>query len=571
MGTLTEGNMRNSGFAAATLLVMALAAGGCSNDAPQQHDADLVLINGAIYTMAGEGAWAQALAIRGDEIVAVGDNAAVQAQWTGPVQDLQGAMVLPGFHDAHVHPIAGGVQLGRCDLTGLPSPEAIQQAVGVCAENAEPDGWVLGGGWNLGLFPQANPSKRLLDEVSAGRAIYLVGADGHSGWANSEALQRAGIEAETPNPTGGIVERDADGAPSGVLRESAQELMAHVLPTVTDDVRRAGALRGLALASANGITSLIDAAVGPEDLSIYQALEAEGQLPTRIVASLNSAATPLGEIALDLADPKAKASDRLVRPIAAKIFVDGVLEGETAALLAPYTSGATGQLVHEAAALNDLVARLDADGIQVHMHAIGDRAVRTALDALEEARKRNGSSDNRHHIAHLQLIDSADHARFAELNVSANFQAMWAFPDEYITDVNLPAVGQERVDRMYPIASLARAGARIVGGSDWFVSPINPLLAIETAVTRQDATGRLDGVLNAEERMGLHAMLEAYTTNGAYLMHQETRVGRLAPGYAADLVVLAQNLFAIEPSQIGEVRVLSTYLAGKPVYRAEDI
>lgn len=562
--------MRLPGFAASALLVTALVVGGCSDDTPERHNADLVLINGSIYTMTGEGAWAEALAVRGGEIVAVGDNTTVQAQWGGPVRDLQGAMVLPGFHDAHVHPIAGGIQLARCDLTGMPSPEAIQQAVGACAEKAEPDGWVLGGGWNLGLFPEANPSKRLLDEVSAGRAIYLVGADGHSGWANSEALQRAGIESETPNPPGGIVERDAQGVPSGVLRESAQELMAHVLPAVTDDVRRAGALRGLALASANGITSLIDAAAGPEELSIYQTLETENLLPTRIVASLNSAATPLGEAALDLADTDARASDRLVRPIAAKIFVDGVLEGETAALLAPYTSGALGHLVQEAPALNDLVARLDADGVQVHMHAIGDRAVRAALDAVEEARKRNGSSDNRHHIAHLQLIDSADHARFAELNVTANFQAIWAFPDEYITDVNLPAVGQERVDRMYPIASLARAGARIVGGSDWFVSSINPLLAIETAVTRQDATGRLDGVLNAEERMGLHAMLEAYTTNAAYLMHQESRVGRLAPGYAADLVVLEQNLFAIEASQISEVRVLATYLAGKPVFAAED-
>jgi hypothetical protein len=200
------------------------------------------------------------------------------------------------------------------------------------------------------------------------------------------------------------------------------------------------------------------------------------------------------------------------------------------------------------------------------MHAIGDRAVRVALDAVEAARKANGPSDNRHHIAHLQMIDVLDRPRFAQLGVTANFQALWAFPDQYITDVNLPQVGQARVDQMYPIGDVLRAGGRIAGGSDWSVSSMNPLLAIETAITRSDPTGRINGVLNESERVSLQDMLAAYTVNGAYLMHQEKSTGSLEVGKAADVIVLERDLFKIPPSEIGEVPVTRTIFDGATVY-----
>jgi predicted amidohydrolase YtcJ len=316
----------------------------------------------------------------------------------------------------------------------------------------------------------------------------LGGADGHSSWANSTALALAGIERETPNPPRGIIERDQSGEASGVLRESAQDIVRAVVPPLSADARREGLQRGLALANEYGITSIVEAAAGEEELVAYRSLDADGELTARVVASI--------EINNPNANALMRAQDRgtgsRLRTDSAKIFVDGVLEGETAALLAPYRDhpGFSGDLKMSPETLAAKVVELDKRGIQVHMHAIGDRAVRSALDAVAAAKATNGSSDNRHHIAHLQLIDPLDRPRFAQLGVIANFQALWAFPDRYITRVNLRQVGQTRVDQMYPIGSALQAGARIVGGSDWPVSSMNPLLEIETAVTRTV----LDGV-----------------------------------------------------------------------------
>jgi hypothetical protein len=320
-----------------------------------------------------------------------------------------------------------------------------------------------------------------------------------------------------------------------------------------------------------GITSIVAAAERAEELETWRHLEDQGRLSARVVASVRMADGG-AEAQSDLLAPEARGSGALLRADAAKIFLDGVLEGETAALLEPYLDpqgkgpGRTGSLNVPWEQLQRLVTDLDARGIQVHMHAIGDRAVRQGLDAVEAARRTNGPSDNRHHICHLQLVHPDDHARFAELGVLANFQALWAYPDAYITEVNLPAVGQARVDRMYPIGSLEAAGATLVGGSDWAVSSMNPLDAIEVAVTRQDPDGQVAGVLNAGEAVSLETMLAAYTSNAAYLMHQEHDTGTLAPGKQADLVVLNANLFEIDPTAINETRVVSTYLAGRKVY-----
>jgi predicted amidohydrolase YtcJ len=269
--------------------------------------------------------------------------------------------------------------------------------------------------------------------------------------------------------------------------------------------------------------------------------------------------------------PGDRHSDRLLRTHSAKIFMDGSLEGETAALLEPYARGGIGMLVLPEADIDALVADLDARDAQIHFHAIGDRAARAALDALERARVTNGVRDNRHHISHLQLVHPDDHSRFATLNVAANFQALWAYPDAYITDLNLPAVGAKRVERMYPIGSLERAGARIVASSDWDVSAIDPLQAIETALTRRDVAGIVPGQLNEAERVSLETMLAAYTVNGAWLMNQEHRVGRIEPGMLADLAILERDLFAIPVDEIGEVRVLMTLFEGRPVYHTGEL
>jgi len=260
-----------------------------------------------------------------------------------------------------------------------------------------------------------------------------------------------------------------------------------------------------------------------------------------------------------------------VQPDSVKLFVDGVLEGETAALLEPYLDkpGFLGPINYEPADLAQIVTRLDKLGLQVHMHAIGDRAVRVGLDAIAAARAANGPGTWTHHIAHLQLIDPADLPRFKELNVAANFQALWAYPDPYITDLNLPVVGEERVKRMYPIASAQRAGAMIVGGSDWNVSSLNPLDAIQVAVTRKDPEGRIEAVLNEDERVDLPTMLGAYTINGARLAHEDQTNGSIEKDKAADLIVLDRNLLTLPPEQIRTAKVLRTLIDGQTVYRAQ--
>jgi predicted amidohydrolase YtcJ len=543
--------------------VLLVAVMGCG---AEHQRVDLILRNGVLHTMNPAQPLAQALAISDGRIVAVGSDAEIGTKFRSNNDvDLKGKMVLPGFIDAHSHPIEGGVELGQCDLSEMATVDAIVAKVAACNAATPGSDWLIGARWNLALFANANPSKLLLDQITTDRPILLGGADGHSSWVNSKALELAGINAQTPNPANGIIERDpSTGEPSGTLRESAQRLVGAKVPPLSLETREAGLLRALAMANGFGITSIIDASVGAEELAAYEALAAQGKLTARIVASI--AVTDPQADSLMRADDRGTA--KLVHADAAKIFVDGVLEGETAALLEPYLDnpGHVGQLNETPEQLTARVVDLDKRGIQVHMHAIGDRASRVALDAVAAARAANGPADNRHHIAHIQLVDAADRPRFAQLGVIANAQALWAFPDAYITDINLPQVGQTRVDQMYPFGSLVRAGATLVGGSDWSVSSMNPLLAIETGVTRQDPTGQVSGVLNAAERLPLQKMLEAYTANGAFLMHEEKDIGSLEVGKFADIVVLDRNLFDVPPAQIGDAVVTLTLLAGNTVY-----
>ncbi|MYF50797.1 MAG: amidohydrolase [Gammaproteobacteria bacterium] len=548
------------------LLTVAALLPGCGQ-APQP--ADLILSAGQVYTLDESRPWAEAVAIRGGRIAAVGTDEEVLSRFRGQVFELGGRMVLPGFHDAHVHPTFGGIQLMQCDLSGSASAVALTALVAGC-DAALPQGdWLVGGGWELSLFPDANPSKDLLDAINADRPIFLRGADGHSSWANSKALALAGIDAETPNPPHGIIERDENGAPSGTLRESAQGLVEAIVPLLTAEDRLEATRQAVALANQFGITSMIDAATSTDEWTAWQGLDAAGGLTARVVLSIPVSSPLTWTPDESLIRTEDRGSGQRLRRDAAKLFVDGVLEGETAALLEPYLGegGGTGMLILPADELAARVVALDAQGVQAHFHAIGDRAVRVALDAVEQAIEHNGPSDNRHHISHLQLIDPADYPRFAALNVTANFQPLWAYPDGYITDINLPAIGAERVEGMYPIGSLERAGARIAAGSDWSVSSLNPLPAIETALTRQDATGEIEGTLNANEAVSLDTMLRAYTANGAWLMHQEDQTGVIKPGMAADLVVLEKDLFSIPATEVGEVAVTMTLFEGEIVYR----
>ncbi len=558
----------------AVIAVLALAgAGGPAAAAPGGPAADIVFTNGIVYTADAAHTRAGGVAVRGDTIVAVGTGPQVES-YIGEdtrVVDLAGRLLLPGFHDAHMHPLSGGEMLLGCSLFGITGQEAILARVAECVAGSEPDEWIIGENFDLASFPGGNPHKSLLDEIAPDRLIYLRGSDGHNDWANSRVLALAGITAETPDPPKGVIERDPEtGEPTGVLRETARTPVEALLPAATFEDRVAALQATLRETARYGITSLVDAWTGLPDWQVYDHAARAGELTARVKASLTygvNARHQGEEWEAALARRDEFSSDRFTVS-SVKFFVDGVLEGETAALVDPYTGMGDhrGVLNFEHDELEAAVARFDRMGLQVHMHAIGDLAVREGLDAIEAARAANGRTGNRHHITHLQLVHPDDIPRFGELGVSANFQALWAYPDAWITEINLPVVGRERVERMYPIGSIRRAGGRIVGSSDWAVSSMNPLEAIETAITRQDPYGEVEGTLNASEAVDLETMVDAYTRNAAWLLGQDDITGSIEPGKRADLVVLDRDIFALPATELSEVRVDLTLLDGEVIY-----
>lgn len=561
----------------ASLLAAFLAVPSGAAEAP----ADLVLTGGDVYTMDAARSWARAVAVREGRIVFVGSEDGAEA-WVGPstqVLRLPGRMVLPAFQDAHVHPVSGGVELGQCNLNDLATSAAILEKVRACDKEQTGRPWLVGGGWGLPAFPGGAPTKQLLDAIVPDRPVFLSAADGHSGWANSKALTLAGITRATPDPKDGRIERDpATREATGTLRESAQGLVTRLIPQPTAEERLAGLRRALALLNGYGITAVQEASAGSgaegggarATLTAYRDAERRGELTCRVVAALGTDAARGPEQVDDLVRLRAEfGSDRL-KPVAAKIFEDGVIEARTAAMLEPYLDrpGERGEPNFPPDRLNPLVARLAAEGFSVHVHAIGDRAVRLALDAFEAAGPpRNGQ---RHQIAHLEVIHPDDIPRFRRLGVMANFQALWAQADDYVTELTWPALGPERSRWLYPIASVARSGASMAFGSDWSVSSPNPLEAIQVALTRQALKHPKRAALVPEEAIDLPTALAAYTIGSAFANGLERETGSIEVGKAADLVVLSANLFGVTPADLGRERVLLTLLAGATVYRAPE-
>lgn len=534
--------------------------------------ADLVLRNGAVYTVDAARTWAQTVAISNGHIVYVGDDEGGK-KFIGSrtkVIDLQGIMVLPGFHDSHVHPVTGGLELGECNLNEATTEAEVLDTIRRFAEAHPQDKWIRGGGWQLPLFPDANPHKSLLDKIISDRPAYFSAADGHSGWANSRALEIAGINKSTPDPVNGRIERDAKtGEPTGTLRESAAGLVSKFLPTYTAKDQVEGLRRGLKMANDFGITSFQEAAAEESELKAYAELDRRGELTARVHAALYvDPAKGLQQIA-GLKELQRKYQGRNLRINSVKIFADGVIEPHTAALLEPYVGlgEERGKANWETEALNQMVVALDREGFQIHVHAIGDRGVRMTLDAFELARKTNGIRNSRHHIAHLELIDPADIPRFRQLNVVANFQPLWAFADPYITKLTEPFLGPERSRWLYPIGSVAKTGAIIACGSDWSVSSMNPLEAMQVAVTRRGLEDGAGEAWRPEQLVDLQTVIAGYTINGAYVNFEEKETGSIEVGKAADLIVVDRNLFEVAKPDIHKAKVLLTLLNGKELYR----
>lgn len=550
--------------------VLALAA-ACGGEPP----ADRVFVNGAVYTVDMRRSRAEAVAVRGGRIVKVGSNDEVRrlAGRATEVTDLGGAMLLPGFHDSHIHILIGVATKDDCDLLRLETQEAVRARIAECAALAGygPERWVLGGGWSEWLWPDANPSRAELDAVFPDRPAYLVSSFGHAAWVNSRALELAGIDRTTPDPQDGVIERDAAGQPSGTLRDAAMMLVESRVPEPTVAQRLESVRAGIALAHSVGITAVIEPGLDEALIGPVVALADAGELTLRTRASLSPIAWQPGSFD-DGVFAFLERRGRWRRPDldvdSVKVYMDGVIEYGTGALLEPYARKefGTGPRFYSQADVDRYFTRFDAMGLAIHVHATGDAGIRRALDGFAAMRKANGMSDNRHHIVHLQLIHEDDRPRFAELGIAATFQPLWAYPDPAAIELDVPMIGQARTDAMYPIGSLAKSGARVAAGSDYFVTDLNPLHAIEAAVTRQDPYTNAGPVLGAAERVDLDTMIAAYTINGAWLMGLEKEQGSVETGKRADFVVLDRDLFAGPASAINEAKVLMTVVGGRTVY-----
>ncbi len=557
------------GLSAALMLVVGI--GDAFAAPPVGEPADTAYRNGAVYMVDAARSWAEAVAVRAGRIVYVGSNAGLKA-WVGPkthVVDLQGKMLLPGFHDSHVHLVGGGIEMAECDLNGMTELEPILAALKQYAERNPDQKVIRGGGWPLTLN-EGNPRKETLDKIVPDRPVLLDAFDGHSSWANSKALQLAGITKETPDPPRGRIERDPQtGEPTGTLRESAGRLVIDKFPKYTEYDYLAGLRRGVEMANRLGITSIQEASVRDYHLKAFTVLDQAGELTLRAVGALRIEPDKHASQVPQFVEWRSKYQGKRFRATAVKIFLDGVIESRTAALLEPYAGGdERGWLNLEPEVLKPLAAELDRVGFQIHIHAIGDRAIQSSLDALEFARDRNGSRDSRHHIAHIQLFAPSDIPRFRRLGVIANFQPLWACADDYIVKMTEPILGPERSRWLYPIRSVADTGAVIAGGSDWSVSSMNPLDAIQVALTRRKLNAGPGPAWLPEEVVDLPLMLAAYTINGAYVNFQEQETGSIEVGKAADLIVLDRNLFEIPKHEIHQAKVLLTVLEGKTVYQA---
>ena len=487
-----------------------------------------------------------------------------------------GKLITPGFVDAHVHTTFGGQESLACDLSGADgldaSLESIQHYVdstAVSAGEPAPGGWVTGGGWSMADFPGGAPRAAILDEITTERPIILLSADHHSAWVNSTAMAIAGLDTSTPTPHGGVIEKDEDGAPSGCLHESAIDIVSAHVPPASDEDIRAGLLAGQTYLHALGVTAWMDAIVGDysghrSPFDTYVAAEDAGDLSAEVVGSLwwpRDVADIDAQVAKLIELRRAEGD---FRTTSVKFMLDGIIESRTAAMSSEYSCacGGFGTSYFTREHLHQAFAALDAAGFDIHCHAIGDAAVKAALDAFESL---NAASTGRHHIAHVQVVDPADIPRFSSLGVTANLQALWACHDPAMIDLNLPFLADERATWLYPFRSFADSGTHLAMGSDWPVSTANPWEAIHVAVNRTHPDAKDLSPLLPEQALDLTTALRAYTSGSAHLLRSQTN-GRLRTGTLANLALASANPFGTEPGDLIDVSNELTIANGRIVH-----
>jgi predicted amidohydrolase YtcJ len=548
------------------LFTLPLLAGAQSKPA-----ADLIIHNAKVWTVDKDRPTAQAVAVLGDRIVAVGSNAEVEA-WHGPQTrtiDASSKLLLPGFNDSHVHFVDGGLSLDSVQLNDATSATEFARRIGEQARNTPKGEWVTSGDWDETKWtPAAMPTKDLIDPLTPDTPVFVSRYDGHMALANSVTLRLAGITAQTPDPPGGVIVHDAQGNPTGALKDAAMDYVYKIAPPLSHDARMRAVKRALAHAASLGVTSVQH--MNPEyaDIAVYSELLERGELTARIYAA------PL----ITGVDDQVKIGIRhafggpFLRIGALKAYADGSLGSSTAYFFEPFSNqpnnhGLLSDEMHPVSLMRDRMMRADASGLQLCTHAIGDQGISTILDLYSEIVKAHGESDRRLRIEHAQHMAAKDFDRFAQLHVIASMQPYHAIDDGRWAEER---IGHDRASRTYAFRTFLNHGVRLAFGTDWNVAPLNPMLGLYAAVTRATLDGKNPNGWFPEQKLTVAEAVDAYTMGSAYAEFQEKDKGSITPGKLADMVLLSDDLFNIEPAKIREVRILTTWVGGKIVWDATE-
>jgi predicted amidohydrolase YtcJ len=549
-----------------TIYFLALVTGMYASADPKPC-ATLIVTNAAIYTVDKQYPKAEAVAVIGDRIVALGSSAEIDL-WRGPatkVIDARGKLLLPGFNDAHLHFISGGAQLDQVNLTDAASPQEFAGRIAARVKKTMKGEWILGGRWDETKWPDPQlPTREVVDPVTGNTPIFVERYDGHLSLANSAAMKLAGINDKTPDLPGGVIVRDASGNPTGIFKDAAQELINKAIPPMSHERRMRAARRALEHAASLGVTSVQH--MNPEfaDVAVYSEIAEKGELTTRIYA------VPMETDWHDQAKIGIRRSwgSTYLRLGGVKGYADGSLGSRTAYMFEPFADdpgncGLLSDEMHPPSAMRDRLMQADAAGLQLRIHAIGDRAISMTLDIFSDIEKEHGYHDQRFTIEHAQHMAEKDFERFAALHVIASMQPYHAIDDGRWAEKRL---GHQRARYSYAWRSFLDHGVKLAFGTDWPVAPLNPMLGLYAAVTRATLDGKnLDGWI-PEERITLSEAVEAYTLSAAFAEFQENEKGSITPGKLADMVILSDNIFDLKPDAVRNVKVETTIVGGKVVY-----
>lgn len=543
-----------------------------------------LLVNGAVFDGHRLVAGSDAVAIEDGRIIAIGTTVDLRAAAPSGAEEIDaaGGLIQPGFIDSHAHPVEGGIERMRCDLSGAGTREECAAIIADYAATHPDEEWIQGGGWNLAAFPGGTPTARELDAIVGNRPALLFNRDHHGAWASTAALRAAGLDDSTPDPQDGRLERDSDGHLTGMLQEGACDLVAAHAPPKSEADEYAGLIEGQRYLHSVGVVGWQDAIVGfygnhTDTCATYLRAAQNGDLTAHVVGALWWDRDRGAEQIAELEERRRSFAHARFSPTSVKIMQDGIPENRTAAMIEPYLApsggcrcgaeGERGLSFVDPELLPGYVTGLDAVGFQVHVHAIGDRAVRESLNAFAAARAANGPSDNRHHIAHVQVVHPDDVRRFAELQVAANIQALWATFEPQMVELNAPLLGPERVEWQYPFADFRDAGVQLCAGSDWPVTTPNPWEAIHVAVNRTlrpDDYDYNETPFLPRQALTLSEALAAYTSGSGWV---NRRPNEISVGADADIVIADRNPFSAEAGQIGDTQTVTTLVGGNAVFR----